>query len=151
MTWRTVARATLSAWAMVRLPWPCSCNLKIAVRVASSSIAGLPVKTAEQTLHVRFAARHGLADFRAFDFEQLLQQALLEGAARAPRNAAEGPQIVQPALRRRGRGRRLRGLRLQIDLRAGEDHLARGRSACLPARIHRADFPARRLQAPQSR
>src|SRR5665213_7730 len=113
MIWRTVARATLSAWAIARLPWPCSCNLKIAVRVASSSIAGLPIKTAEQTLHIRFTARHGLADFRALDCEQLLQQALLKRAARAPRNACEGPQIVEPALRRRGRGRLLRRLRLQ--------------------------------------
>src|ERR1700719_291700 len=121
MTWRTGARATLSPGAMVRLPWPCSCNLKIAVRVASSSIAGLPIKTAEQTLHVRFTARHGLLDFRAFDFEQLLQQALFEGAARAPRNAPEGPQIVEPALHRRGRGRLQRGLRLQIHLRVGQD------------------------------
>src|SRR5258706_519638 len=146
MTWRTVGGATLSAWAMVRLPWPCSCNLKIAVRVASSSIAGLPVKTAEQTLHVRLAARHGLLDLRAFDFEQLLQQALLERAARAPRNAPECPEIVEPTLRRRGRGRLLRGLRLQIDLRAGQDQLARARGAALPARIQRADLPTRRLQ-----
>src|ERR1700730_10017648 len=100
MTWRTVARATLSAWAIARLPWPCSCNLKIAVRVASSSMAGLPIKSAEQALHVRLAARHRLADFRAFDLEQLLQQALLEGAARAPGNTPEGSQLLEPARRR---------------------------------------------------
>src|SRR6266851_7238602 len=116
MTWRTVARATLSAWAIARLPWPCSCNLKIAVRVASSSIPGLPIKTAEQTLHVRFAARHGLLDFRAFNFEQLLQQALLEGRRARRAMPPRAPQIVEPALRRRGRGRLLRRSRLQIDL-----------------------------------
>src|SRR2546430_13929760 len=114
MTLRTVQRATLSALAIARLPWPSVCNWRIAVRIASSSMAGLPIKTVEQTLDIRLGARHGLVDFRAFDCEQLLEQALFERAARPARNSAKGPQIVEPGLGRGGLGR-LRG-RLRVPL-----------------------------------
>ncbi len=43
---RTESRAIPKAREILRLPWPCTCRRKIAVRVSSSSMVGSPVRSA---------------------------------------------------------------------------------------------------------
>src|SRR5260370_23332229 len=97
---RTDERATASAWAIARLPWPWALSFRIAVRVASSSMLTLQIKAMQESLKVGLRARERLGYLEPFALEELWQQSLLQRAVRAPREATERTQILQKPLRR---------------------------------------------------
>ena len=80
-----------------------------------------------------FARANASVTSLQFALMQLREQAALEGTVGTARDAPQGPQILQKALCRRGRRRRVRRLGLQVNLRAVHDQLARALGAGLPA------------------
>src|SRR5262249_43567765 len=131
----TAPREIPSAWAIARVPWPASRNVRMACRIVWSSMHLLDSGAEPRERLARGAPRLGEFGGEA--------TAVANPTARAPRNRGERRQILVEGgelVRVLGLGRRQRA---QEQQRLGDDALLTGAIGASPREVERADLAIR--------